>query len=164
MADIAKKHKTVLLVDDHVSNLNTFGMMLQGAGYDVRTITVNDFQDMAMFKNHLLRPADLSSGKFWNALKEEIRGADIIVSDYNLSDTLTGVDFIEQVRRLPGCDNKPIFIHSRNPNALRDDAAQMQRAAALGITPDLIFEKSTSQMAPRVDAMLQAYEQTKQVG
>lgn len=159
MADIAKKHKTVLLVDDHVSNLNTFGMMLQGAGYDVQTITVNDFQDMAMFRNHLLRPADLKVGSFWKALQEAIRSADIIVSDYQLAGGLTGVDFIEQVRRLPECKNKPIFIHSRTPNALRDDAAQMQRAAALGITPELIYEKSTSEMAPRVDAMLATVHQ-----
>ena len=155
------RNKTVVLVDDDKNQLLNFGLALENAGYKVVTITVGDDYHVSHFQNHLLTPKSLAKGELSNAIKGVLTKADMIVTDYNYTDTLTGVDFIEAMRRINGCSTTPIMIHSKTPQSLLGNLRNMQRANDAGVAPGHMYEKSLEALASRVDLLFASLQRAR---
>lgn len=132
--------KTILVADDHASVLMMVAMVLTSRGYHVVTLGIGDKEHFPK-ADMVLSHAQLTAGDLPHALIERIKSCDAIVTDYQYTHGLTGVDFIEQVRNIAGCDAKPVIVHSSNPKELLNDDMQMQRATNVGITRDHVFNK-----------------------
>lgn len=152
MDGTAPNKRTILVVDDQGSMLYLARRLLQNRGYDVVTLGIGTEKTVNTPPGSpcdiLLSHEQLRSGDLPFSVAERIRQCDAIVTDYQYGEALTGIDLMEQVRRVQGCSKIPVLLHSTRPKELLGDEAQMKRAVAVGITTEQVLSKDSPMQLP----------------